>query len=129
MSSPRKFDWTHGHVQRETGTDSLHIERELVILSGLREWRIRFMAPAHIYWKLSEAEREEARLYVQDLFNKMLLLAKIGSVRDPERVCLEECLRTYVDRLYRSFVQLQWDAGNKKWLVPGSIQTRVLEEN
>jgi hypothetical protein len=128
MASPRDFDWTHGHVQRETGTDSPHIERSLIIRMPGRDLDIRFQLPAHIYQRLSEAEREEARLYCEDLFGKMYFVARVAKVMRPEQVCIEETLRTYVDLLYRAFVKLQLSAGNKKWLVPASMQTRVLEE-
>lgn len=129
MATPKQWDWTNGHVQRETGTDSPHVQRTVVFRDHQREYKIDFQIPAHIYRQLSDGDRERARLECDDLFRKMLLVAKISKVRNAEQVCLEEALRTYLDRLYRTFVSLQWNAGNKKWLVPRSIQSNVLEEN
>jgi hypothetical protein len=129
MATPKSFDRTHGHVQRETGTDAAHVEREVIFRADGRDWRLKYNIPAHIFGRLSDAEREEARTYCEDLFRNMLFYARLGNVQNPERVCLEETLRTYMDRLYRSFVRLQFNEGNKKWLVPASIQSNVYEEN
>lgn len=129
MATPRQWDWTNGHVNRETGTDSLHIDCSVIFRSSMREWRLNFRFPKHIYDAVNAAEREECRSYCQQLFEKMLLVAIVAGERDAERICLEEALRTYIDRIYRAFVGLQIKAGNKKWLVPGTIQPNVLEEN
>lgn len=130
MATPKAFDWTHGHVQRETGTDSLHVERELYLHSTRgRLLRVKFQIPAHIYRTVNSAEQERWRLHVEDLFQRMLFLATVSGVENAEQICVEETLRTYLDLLYRAFVKTQWDAGNKKWLVPATIQKNVLEEN
>ena len=88
-----------------------------------------FAIPAQIYKTLSDGERERERLYCDDLFRKMLVLALVDRIPNAVQICLEEALRTYLDRLYRRFVGLQFIAGNKKWLVPATIQNNVLEEN
>jgi hypothetical protein len=129
VSTPRKWDWTNGHVQRETGTDSFHVERFVTFRSGVREFRLGFMVPQHIYATVGDAFREQCRIFTQDLFEKMLLLALVSEVPNAVQICLEEALRTYIENLYRGFVKHQIDAGNKKWLVPASIQKNVLEEN
>jgi hypothetical protein len=129
MASPKPWDWTNGHVQRETGTDSLHCDCAVTFSSGLREWRLRFRFPLHIYNALGASERERCRAYCQALFERMYLIALLAGERDAARICLEEALRTYIDNLYRGFVRMQIQAGNKKWLVPGTIQKNVLEEN
>lgn len=129
MSTPKAFDWTHGHVQRETGTDSFHVDRTVMFSDGAREYRMTFAIPAHIYRTLSDGERERERIYCDDLFRKMLFVAVIDQIPNALQICLDEALRTYLDRLYRRFVGLQWNAGNKKWLVPATIQNNVLEEN
>lgn len=128
MATPRANDRTHGHMMRETGTESPHIERELLLRTGTREYRVRFLCPGHIYRMVNSADRERERLYCEDLFQKMLLLAKVGGIRDAERICLEETLRTFLDRIYRCFVKVQWNEGNKSWMVPSTIQKNVLEE-
>lgn len=128
MGTPRKWDWSHGHVQRETGTDSLHVERAVVFRSGLREWRLRFQFPKHIYDAIGEAHRERTRLFCQELFQKMLVVALVAGEKNAYQICLEEALRTYIENLYRGFVKVQIAGGNKKWLVPSTIQRNVLEE-
>ena len=130
MATPKAYDWTHGHVQRETGTDSVHVERELALHSTHgRVLRVKFQVPAHIYRNVNSAERERIRFDCEELFRKMLFVATIAQVPGAEQICLEETLRTYIDRIYRAFVNVQWAAGNKKWLVPATIQKNVLEEN
>jgi hypothetical protein len=129
MATPRRWDWTNGHVQRETGTDSLHVDRSVVFRSGFREWRLKFQFPKHIYEAIGEAHRERCRIFCQDLFEKMLLVALIAKEPNAEQICLEEALRTYIENLYRGFVKVQTAKGNKKWLVPSTIQRNVLEEN
>ena len=129
MATPRRWDWTNGHVQRETGTDSLHVERTVTFKSGTREWRLKFMFPRHIYEAVGEAHREKCRVFCQDLFEKMYLVALVAGEKNAAQICLEETLRTYVDNLYRGFVHVQIAAGNKKWLVPATVQSNVLEEN
>jgi hypothetical protein len=129
MATPRRWDWTNGHVQRETGTDSLHVERVVVFRSGYREWTLKFMLPKHIYEAVGEPYREQCRIFCQDLFEKMLLVALVAEEKNAVQICLEEALRTYIENLYRGFVKVQLKAGNKKWLVPATIQKNVLEEN
>lgn len=135
MATPRKFDWTHGHVQRETGTDSLHIDRTLVLFapmlggSGLTEYRIAYQMPRAIYDAVGEAERERVRIHCQDLFQKMLGLALLLGESNALQICLEESLRTFLNHVYSQFSNTQLKAGNKKWLVPATIQERVYEEN
>lgn len=135
MASPRKFDWTNGHVQRETGTDSVHIVRELVLLSprlggsGLSEWRISYSIPRAIYEAVGSGIREQVRLHCQDLFQQMLGIALLLGEPNAVTICLEEALRTYLSHVYTHFSKLQLKTGNKKWLVPATIQERVFEEN
>jgi hypothetical protein len=135
MATPRKFDWTNGHVQRETGTDSPHIQRELVLFapriggSGLTEWRVAYLIPRAIYDAVDSGKREEVRLHVQDLFQKMLGLALLMAEPNAAQICLEEALRTYLNHIYTRFWNVQVKTGNKKWLVPATIQERVFEEN
>lgn len=129
MSTPRKWDWSHGHVQRETGTESEHVTRTVVFRNPpLEEYRLNFICPRYIYETLGESERERCRVFCEDLFRKMLLVARIAGERNALQICLEEALRTYIDNLYRGFVRIQIKAGNKKWLVPSTIQANVLEE-
>ena len=137
MASPRKFDWTNGHVQRETGTDSFHIKRDLVLFCptrnsrgiGLEEWRISYQMPQAIYDAVGEATREQVRLHCQDLFQQMLGIALLLGEPNAVTICLEEALRTYLSHVYTHFSKLQLKTGNKKWLVPATIQERVFEEN
>lgn len=129
MSTPRKWDWTNGHVMRETGTESLHVERAVVFRAGSGEWRLSFMFPKHIYEAVGGAWRERCRIFCQDLFEKMLMVAIIAGEKNAVQICLEEALRTYIENLYRGFVKVQTMAGNKKWLVPSTVQENVLEEN
>jgi hypothetical protein len=129
VATPKAWDWTNGHVQRETGTDSLHVEREVVFLSGTRVWRLRFQIPQQIYDAVDSGTREKCRLFCQELFEKMLLIALVAGEKNAYQICLEEALRTYIENLYRGFVKRQIKVGNKKWLVPSTIQKNVLEEN
>ena len=116
-------------MQRETGTDSLHVEREVVFRSAYREWKLKFKFPQHIYDAVGEAHRERCRIFCQSLFEKMLFIALTAGEKNAYQICLEEALRTYIENLYRGFVKVQIAAGNKKWLVPSTIQRNVLEEN
>jgi hypothetical protein len=129
MATPKAWDWTNGHVQRETGTDSLHVERCVVFTSGMHVWRLRFNIPKAIYDALDIGTLDKCRTFCQELFEKMLLVALVAGEKNAYQICLEEALRTYIENLYRGFVRLQIKSGNKKWLVPGTIQRNVLEEN
>lgn len=138
MATPRAFDWTNGHVQRETGTDSVHIERELVLMCGrasndrgvvAQEFRIRYQIPRAIHEAVDSGMQERIRLACQDLFERMMVIALFANEPNALKICLDETVRTYLDNVYRAFAARQFLVGNKKWLVPATIQDRVLEEN
>ena len=135
MAMHEKFDRTNGHVDRETGTDSLHRDYAGIFHVGPQREQIIFSyrCPVRIYEAINSADREKIAELVSELYWKMLLNAVRLNIRNGAQIVHEECVRTYADNLYRTFVLIQkrqgTATGKLAWLVPDSMQEVGIEEN
>lgn len=133
MARREKFDWTDGHVDRETGTDSIHRTYRGRFVCGLEEYPFTFEAPVRVMDLIGRSDAEKVLALVNDLFIKMLAVAVGAGLPNAVQICFDEAKRTYISNLWRTFglkMVKQGTSGNTKlaWLVPASMQ-EVVEEN
>jgi hypothetical protein len=135
MATHEKFDRTNGHVDRETGSDALHREYFGMFHVGPHREEIFFAyrCPVRIHDAINSADRDKIAELVSDLYFKMMVNAVRLNIQNGAQIVHEECIRTYVDNLYRTFVLIMkrqgTATGKLAWLVPNSMQEVGMEEN
>src|SRR5258707_7622501 len=103
MARREKFDFTDGHVDRETGSDSIHQVYRGRFVCGREEYPFTFEAPVRVMDLIGQSDAEKILALVNELFIKMLAVAMSTNVINTGYGCFDGMERNYILNLSPGF--------------------------
>lgn len=107
-------------LQKETGSDSAHVDRCIAVTGMGRTFDLHFRMPRAIDDSLRAEDWDFCETQINAVATDMFVSFLMNGL--PIERALQLMQKRVVDALYRRFVNRQLEDGNKKWLVPDSMQ-------